>query len=331
MPRLPGRSPKKRVAKIISSSNDFMRKSRELELDMVRRSQEARKAAEAAEEGKPGSSSGTLFPAVKKVKVSTPSESSDCFLSDIDDILSGDTSDPENHPMRDLIFSNQNKYLPALLEKLQSKDNKISDDNDNKAVVPKPKTKSKNKKESKAKKGKDSPRKVLLRKKVAKKFEVPETTEKEKRQPKSKEIKTKTVKFLPLSERRVFHGRNWVPRSAAMEPEEDCSTEWFKKFSQLRIEDIADMNSSEKTLMTLWNNHMQGTSGPGVLHMDHVMTAFLLNHAETIVAKNLMRNFVSHATTLQQAGLVTPHTVYKCLLLLQQMMLSKAYHTSNYI
>ena len=71
--------------------------------------------------------------------------------------------------------------------------------------------------------------------------------------------------------------------------------------------------------MTLWNNHMQGTSGPGVLHMDHVMTAFLLNHAETIVAKNLMRNFVSHATTLQQAGLVTPHTVYKCLLLLQQM------------
>ena len=33
-----------------------------------------------------------------------------------------------------------------------------------------------------------------------------------------------------------------------MEPEEDCSTEWFKKFSQLRIE----------------------------LHMDHIMTAFLL-------------------------------------------------------
>ena len=60
-----------------------------------------------------------------------------------------------------------------------------------------------------------------------------------------------------------------------MEPEEDCSTEWFKKFSQLRIE----------------------------LHMDHIMTAFLLNHAETIVAKNLMRNFVSHATTFQQAEL----------------------------
>ena len=139
------------------------------------------------------------------------------------------------------------------------------------------------------------------------------------------------VRFLPLSERRVFHGLNWVPRSAAMEPEEDCSTEWLKEFSQQRIEDIADMNSSEKMIMTLWNSHMQGTSGPGVLHMDHVMTAFLLNHAETIVAKNLMRNFVSHATTFQQAGLVTPHTVYKCLLLLQQMMLSKAYHTSNYI
>ena len=74
---------------------------------------------------------------------------------------------------------------------------------------------------------------------------------------------------------------------------------------------------------------MQGTSGAGVLHMDHVMTAFLLNHAETIVAQNLMRNFVSHATTFQQAGLVTSHTVYKCLLLLQQMMLSKAYQ--NYI
>ena len=129
----------------------------------------------------------------------------------------------------------------------------------------------------------------------------------------------------------MFHGLNWVPRSAAMEPEEDCSTEWFKEFSQQRIEDIADMNSSEKMIMTLWNSHMQGTSGPGVLHMDHVMMAFLLNHAETIVAKNLMRNFVSHATTFQQAGLVTSHTVYKCLLLLQQMMLSKAYHTSNYI
>ena len=114
-----------------------------------------------------------------------------------------------------------------------------------------------------------------------------------------------------------------------MEPEEDCSTEWFKVFSQLRIEDIADMKSSEKTLLTFWNKQMQGTSGAGVLHMDHVMTAFLLNYAETIVAENLMRSFVSHATTFQQAGLVTSHTVYKRLLLLQQMMLSKAYQ--NYI
>ena len=32
----------------------------------------------------------------------------------------------------------------------------------------------------------------------------------------------------------------------------------------------APRQHEEETLMTLWNNHMQGTNGPGVLHMDHI-------------------------------------------------------------
>ena len=92
---------------------------------------------------------------------------------------------------------------------------------------------------------------------------------------------------------------SWTQRQVAMVEEADTSP----GAGTVSGHHTAPRQHEEETLMTLWNNHMQGTSGPGVLHMDHIMTAFLLNHAETIVAKNLMRNFVSHATTFQQAEL----------------------------
>ena len=160
-------------------------------------------------------------------------------------------------------------------------------------------------KKPRGKKKKDSPRKTLLRKKTAKKLVVPEQEESEPIvKSRSKEKKTKTVRFLPLSERQIYHGRSWVPMTDVKEEESECSFDWINKFSELRVDEIADVNKNEKLLMSLWNRHLDKTAGAGKRHMDHIILDFLIHHASKMVQVNIVRNFVAHLTSFHQAGAI---------------------------
>jgi len=274
-------------------------------------------------------------PKKQRVRLEFQSESSDGFLSDIDDILSGNIEDPKSHPMKDVIFSNKNRHLAAVLEKMNS----MSEHQEK--IKPKmtlkseqePVSKSKKRdsssdtgsegtekrKRGRPKKKVESPRRGLLKKAVSKKFATPsEPQETATSSKKSRgKVKTKTVHYLPLAERRIFHGRNWVPMSKAREEEAECGTDWINEFAELRVDEIADINQSEKLMMTLWNRHLDTYSGLGARHMDTILLAFLKKESSKIISRNLLRNFVGHITSLHDAGIIKLETVLQSLVILQ--------------
>ena len=66
------------------------------------------------------------------------------------------------------------------------------------------------------------------------------------------------IKKLPLTSRQIFHGRNWVPMTefGKGEDEAECECEWVMDYTKNKLEDIVDLNSGEKTMMNLWNKHV---------------------------------------------------------------------------
>ena len=260
-------------------------------------------------------------PKKQRVRLEFQSESSDGFLSDIDDILTGNIEDPQSHPMKEAIFSNKNKYLATVLERINSKNEQENlpkvvriDSSSDTGLDSKER-----RKRGRPKKKVESPRRGVLKKAVSKKFATPsepqETTANIKKS--QGKVKTKTVRYLPLAERRIFHGLNWVPMSEAREEEAECGTDWINKFSELRVDEIADINQSEKLLMTLWNRHLDRFSGPGARHMDTILLAFLKKEFNQIINKNIVRNFVGHLTSLHEAGVIKLETVLQSLVILQ--------------
>ena len=273
------------------------------------------------------SSSGTVQPARKKVKL-VFTDTSDGFLSDIDDILKGDVTDPESHPMREAIFSQNNKHLDEIMVRLSEKDDVV----DEKPKSEKDSKKSGNKKKieevSKSRKKKitvkkPSPRKALLQKKTSKKFaEVKSQEVEETCQPKKKKKTTRRVRLLPLAERQIFHGRNWIPMTEAREAESECNSDWMLKFSDLRITDIADINQAEGRMMKLWNLHMKEYHGNGVKNMDSIVLEFVSDQKAMIVQYNLYRNFVAHLTNLHKAGVLSSKTILSSMNIIQTDMKS---------
>ena len=66
------------------------------------------------------------------------------------------------------------------------------------------------------------------------------------------------IKKLPLTSRQIFHGRNWVPMPefGKGEEEAECECEWVMDYTRNKLEDFVDLNSGEKTMMNLWNKHV---------------------------------------------------------------------------
>ena len=260
-------------------------------------------------------------PKKQRVRLQFQSESSDGFLSDIDDILTGNIEDPQRHPMKDAIFSSKNKHLAAVLEKINSESEqentpKVEGGDSSSDTGSDIKEK---RKRGRPKKKVESPRRGLLKKTVSKKFAAPSGPQETAISTKKSQgkVKTKTVRFLPLAERRIFHGLNWIPITEAREEEAECGTDWINKFSELRVDEIADINQSEKLMMTLWNRHLDRFSGPGARHMDTVLLAFLKKESNTIISRSIVRNFVGHLTSLHEAGVIKLETVLQSLVILQ--------------
>ena len=268
------------------------------------------------------SSSGTVQPPRKKVKL-VFTDTSEGFLSDIDDILKGNVTDPESHPMREAIFSPNNKHVDDIMVRLSEKEDVVDENPKIEKNLKKNGNKKKTEEVSKIKKKKvivkkPSPRKALLQKKTSKKFAEEKSREvEETSHPKKKKKTTRRVRLLPLAERQIFHGRNWIPMTEAREEESDCNCDWMLKFSELRITDIADINQAEGQIMKLWNLHMNKHHGNGVKDMDNILLEFVTLERARIIQHNLYRNFVAHLTNLHKAGVLSPKTILSSMNIIQ--------------
>ena len=136
------------------------------------------------------------------------------------------------------------------------------------------------------------------------------------------ESKVGIVRQLPISERMIYHGRNWIPMTKFGEGEEeaDCECSWVEYFTKKRLDDITDVNTAEKTLMNMWNVHISKYQGRGFQHLDKVLEDFLTEHSNTLIELNLYRNFVSHLASMQQAGLIGMDTMLYIANAMQEVM-----------
>jgi len=241
------------------------------------------------------------------------SDSSEGPLSDIDDILTGNIKEVEKHPMANIIFDSSNPYLDQVLERMSADDDEMSNDEVGNSAEKKIKKKRKKRNDIK----KMSPRKSLLLKQTQDKLTLDDES------PKSKpKQKFGVIKQLPLSERTIYHGRNWIPMSnyGGGEKEADCDCNWIFYYTKKRLEDITDVNGAEKTIMNMWNVHVAKYQGRGVRHLDNVLKDFLTEHCHTLIELNLYRNFITHITGMQQASLITMSTMLFCANSMQEVM-----------
>jgi len=248
----------------------------------------------------------------RSLAVEYSSDSSEGPLSDIDDILTGNINDVEKHPLANLVFDPSNPYLDQVLEKMSADDDEMSNDEVNVASEKKIKRKRKKKNDLKM-----SPRKSLLLKQTQDKLAGDEDVPKIKAK-----SKVGIIRQLPISERTIYHGRNWIPMTKYGEGEEeaDCECSWIGYFTKKRLDDITDVNSAEKTLMNMWNVHVAKYQGRGVRHLDKVLKDFLTEHSHTLIELNLYRNFVSHVASMQQQGLISMDTMLFSANAMQEVM-----------
>jgi len=248
------------------------------------------------------------------VKVQNSKSSSDGPLSDIDDILKGNVSGIETHPMASFVFSPDNPNLENVLDRLNNP--QPIEEEEEMDVEIKEKVKKKRKKKSDMKLS-TSPRKSVLMKQHNQRLKSEDTPE-----TKSKPKKKFRVEKLPLSARQIYHGRNWTPMSkfGTGESEAECDCSWVMNYTKNRLDDLVDVNGGEKVLMDMLNKHVNKYQGRGVLHLDLVLKEFITEHSHIIVAQNLYRNFMCHVANLHQASLVTGETVLAVTNSLQEVM-----------
>ena len=186
---------------------------------------------------------------VMKIELSTDS-GTEGPLSDIDDILSGSIPHLESHPMAEAVFNPSNKHLKEIMRKITQ-----SEKEEKQTEFASHQESEKNLKEKKAAETKVRPEPE--RKKVVKK--VKERVQMDSSDSScGKGRQRALIKKLPLTSRQIFHGRNWVPMTefGKGEDEAECECEWVMDYTKNKLEDIVDLNSGEKTMMNLWNKHV---------------------------------------------------------------------------
>jgi len=236
----------------------------------------------------------------KVVVVQHNTSSEDGPLSDIDDILMGNVPEVDTHPLASYAFSNGNPHLEKLLHR---RSNPESDPLPGEEESSKEKVKRPRKKRSDAAK-KPSPRKSVLVKQHNKKI-VKEDQE----EPIYKR-KLGKVRKLPLEERQIYHGRNWIPMKEN-EVEAECECSWVMDFTRKRREELVDVNSGEQIFMDIWNKHVNEYQGRGFFHMENILEEFLNAKAEIIIERNLYKNFMAHVVNLQSLNFLSADIILK--------------------
>ena len=188
---------------------------------------------------------------VMKIELSTDT-GTEGPLSDIDDILSGSIPHLESHPLAEAVFDPSNKHLKEIMKKISESEKEDkqngADQKEKRECEAEKKVKEKKTAEKKAKP-------EVERRKVLKKAHERMQTDSDSS---GKGRQRVQIKKLPLTSRQIFHGRNWVPMTefGKGEEEAECECEWVMDYTRNKLEDFVDLNSGEKTMMNLWNKHV---------------------------------------------------------------------------
>ena len=250
------------------------------------------------------------------------SDGSEGSLSDLEDILTRNVLDfpiHENFEVDILINSVDHTNLEVdLWFDTTSADDELSVDEAAATMDPKVRKKVKKKTDLKM-----SPRRAILLKQTETKLTETKTIT-----PRTKsKHKSQTIPLpIPLAVRLVYHGRNFIPLTEfeEVDHELDCDFTWLSLYTRKLLDDITDVNQAEKTLMTMWNEHVVKYDGMGKVNLRRLLWEFVDFHFHIISDLNLYCNFICHMTAMQQIGLITMETVVDTVMRMQELMINRS-------
>ncbi|CAG8520702.1 13685_t:CDS:2 [Ambispora gerdemannii] len=119
---------------------------------------------------------------------------------------------------------------------------------------------------------------------------------------------------LPLTN--FYHSQSFMPFTADDsdgDSDEEMCTHWIQQTSDENLDELPELNNSEKLLMKMWNRHIEPYRGLGDCHLSEVCLLFAKNRATEIASFNLRNNFVLHLMTLAQYQMIDVTCTTRCL------------------
>ncbi|CAG8468705.1 2422_t:CDS:2 [Ambispora leptoticha] len=119
---------------------------------------------------------------------------------------------------------------------------------------------------------------------------------------------------LPLMN--FYHSQSFMPFTpddSDGDSDEEMCTHWIQQTSDENLDELPELNNSEKLLMKMWNRHIEPYRGLGDCHLPEVCLLFAKNRATEIASFNLRNNFVLHLMTLAQYQMIDVTCTTRCL------------------
>jgi len=120
-----------------------------------------------------------------------------------------------------------------------------------------------------------------------------------------------------LSNRRIIHGRNWVPWKQDTEQYMETQYNSIPELLERNVSDFVDVNPGEKGLVKLWNEFFKDKIFVGRVQLCEVILGFIEENAHIIIHQKLYNNFLLHLGNLEQTGAIDSSSLLKLVVHMQ--------------
>ncbi|EPZ36105.1 hypothetical protein O9G_005242 [Rozella allomycis CSF55] len=96
-------------------------------------------------------------------------------------------------------------------------------------------------------------------------------------------------------------------------PMDPFPVEWLKTRNGMFIDEFSDVNSSEKSLMKMWNTFFMDLKPLGNIHVNDACLLFTQKSKLTILHENLRNNFLCHLLNLYRSNLISNECIIECI------------------
>lgn len=110
------------------------------------------------------------------------------------------------------------------------------------------------------------------------------------------------------------------PNEVDIDSEADIDPDWLRERTQLMIDEFTDVNEGEKEILKLWNLHMmKNYRYKGDSMIRKACFDFVASEGQTILDKNLFRNFTLHLSNLFEFGLISSQDLLDCVRMMRKL------------